>query len=371
MSAQAWLARAGGSDGAAVVPAPTRLPLEFHRRIEGYRRTPLHDLPALADRLGVARVWVKDETDRLGLSAFKVLGAAWAIARTLTERAGAGDLGAADVETLRRLAGPALTFVTASDGNHGRAVARIAALLGARSTIVLPTGVSRGAAEAIRGEGATVLTVDGGYDDAVRRAAALAGPDVLVISDADAPPGSRTPEWVIEGYSTLFWEIEDELERREQPAPSVVVVQMGVGALAAAAVCHYRTLHGREQTIVGVEPPSAACVRASLRHGRLSTLTQPQHSAMVGLNCGTPSPVAWPILRRGLDVSLLAPEERVPKALALLAANGIVAGETGAAGLAALLALRDDEGDGSPWAGPGPDDRVLLLCTEGPPPSIA
>jgi diaminopropionate ammonia-lyase len=221
---------------------------------------------------------------------------------------------------------------------------------------------------AIEGEGATVVVVDGGYDDAVERSARDAGEHCLVISDTSWPGYELVPGWVIEGYSTIFAEIDESLERDARRQPDVVVVPIGVGALAAAAVRHYsgRPVDARPR-LVGVEPTSAACVLESVAANRIVTLEHPQTSIMAGLNCATPSLIAWPLVSRGIDVYLAVPDSFIGEATRLLAADGIVAGECGAAGLAAMTTMADEAhlAQARETLELGADSRVLLICTEG------
>ncbi|MBA2277329.1 MAG: pyridoxal-phosphate dependent enzyme, partial [Chloroflexia bacterium] len=270
--------------------------LAFHRRLPGYAVTPLHDVPALTRTLGVGQVLVKDESRRLGLPAFKMLGASWAVYRALRERL--PDLGDdwADVAELRQRVAPLrpLTLAAATDGNHGRAVARMARLIGFDAAIFVPAGTARARIDAIAGEGVIVEVVPGTYDDAVRRSAEGMGAHRLVISDTAWPGYETIPRWVIEGYGTIFAELDEQLTARSLPPPEVVAVQMGVGALAAATIAAAGEMRPRPR-IVGVEPATAACVLASLRAGHPVTVPEPNRSIMVGLNCDQPSPVAWPI----------------------------------------------------------------------------
>jgi diaminopropionate ammonia-lyase len=355
---------------ATALDLPTRGPLGLHRRLPGYAVTPLHDAPALAKANGVARVWVKDESARLGLPAFKLLGASWAAYRALVARLGRDPEPWADVAELRRAFAPLrpLTLATATDGNHGRAVARMAALLGLDADVYVPQGTAAARIAAIRGEGARVTVVDGDYDHAVATAAASAGDRCLVVQDVGWPGYEQVPSWVVDGYATIFWEVDDQLAARGEEGPDVVVVPVGVGGLAAAAVRHFRH-HRRPQPprLLGVEPLAAACVLRSLEAGRIVTVPGPHDSIMAGLNCGTPSLVAWPLLRAGLDAVVAVADERARQGMRDLAAAGVVAGETGAAALAGLA-----EATGGPHAGAlrralglGPASRVLLLCTEG------
>jgi diaminopropionate ammonia-lyase len=343
-------------------------PGAYHASIPGYAPSPLRQAPAAAARLGVARVLVKDESSRLGLPSFKVLGASWAVRRALAAHLGALDSELETFDELRRaVAGLPLTLSAATDGNHGRALARIASLLGLQCRIYVPANTVDARIDAIASEGATVTVVDGGYNDAVLRSAGDDGNGCLVISDTSWPGYERVPGWVIEGYTTVFDELEAQLSDQGQPRPDAVAVPIGVGALAAAVVRHFWSSSRPRPRLIGVEPCSAACVLESVAAGEIRTLTDPQESIMAGLNCATPSLIAWPQVSVGLDAYVAVPDDRVAEAMALLAHDGIVAGETGAGGLVGMIALIS-EPQAAPVAaelGLGSDSTVLLLCTEG------
>jgi diaminopropionate ammonia-lyase len=343
-------------------------PGAYHATIPGYAPSPLRQAPAAAARLGVARALVKDESSRLGLPSFKVLGASWAVRRALAAHLGAADSELQTFDDLRRaVAGLPLTLSAATDGNHGRALARIASLLGLQCQIYVPDNTVAARIDAIASEGATVTVVDGGYNDAVLRSSRDDGNGCLVISDTSWPGYERVPAWVIEGYATVFDELEAQLTDQGQPRPDAVAIPIGVGALAAAVVRHFWSASALRPRLIGVEPSSAACVLESVAAGDICTLTHPQDSIMAGLNCATPSLIAWPLVSRGLDAYVAVGDDHVGEAMALLAQDGIVAGETGAAGLVGMMALSSE-----PQAavvkrelGIGPDSTVLLLCTEG------
>ena len=334
----------------------------FHRSMPGYAPTAVAAAPGVAAALGLARVDVKLETERFGLPAFKVLGASWAVCRALSRRAGRDEPVATFAE-LRELAGALddVTLVAATDGNHGRAVAHMASALGLRSRILVPVHTAAARIDAIAGEGADVEVVDGGYDDAIARSAALAGGDRLVISDHSWPGYEEVPGWVADGYQTIFEELDEQLDAI---AP-VVVVQIGVGALASAAV---RALAAPGRVIVGVEPADAACALEAVRAGAVTRLPGPQESIMAGLNCGTASPVALPDMAAGIAWFCAVDDGAAERAVRLLHADGIDAGETGAAGVAGLLALREHRLDGS-WERLGVTavaPAALVICTEAP-----
>jgi diaminopropionate ammonia-lyase len=355
----------------AVLPdaVRTRAPLAVHRRLPGYARTPLTGCPELAAELGVGELWVKDESWRLGLPAFKMLGASYACYRALTSRLGHEPRW----DTVDELAdclvplGP-LTLCAATDGNHGRAVARMARLLRLRALVYVPEGTARPRIEAIESEGAPVVVVPGGYDAAVRRSAAAASEACLVVSDTSWPGYEQIPGWVVDGYSTVFAEASEQLAEWAHGEPDVVVLPVGVGSLAAATIRHYKARDvQRAPAILGVEPESARCVTESLRAGELVTLPFPQTSIMAGLNCGTPSQLGWPLVRRGMDAMVAISDGWAMAAMRSLAGAGIIAGETGAAALAGLQAICADPA-GEPARAAlriGRESRVLLLCTEG------
>jgi diaminopropionate ammonia-lyase len=343
--------------GASARTAPRRSPRAFHERLPSYERTALVAAPQLADELGAAEVAVKDESRRLGLPAFKMLGASWATFRALEARAGGSLDGWRTVDELRLAIEPLgpLTLACATEGNHGRAVARMARLAGLDAQVVVPAHVAKPRVDAIRDEGARIETVDGTYEDAVARSAQLIGERTIVVSDTAWPGYEEIPDWVIEGYSTIFEEIEEA-----GAAPDVVAVQMGVGSLAAAAIRHYRSRGAR---ILGVEPLAAACVMASIERGEMVTVSGPHDSSMGGLNCGRPSTVAWPDLLAGLDGVVAIDDDAAQAAIDRLAALGLASGPSGAAGLGGLLALADVP-DARERLGLSATSRVLVLNTE-------
>lgn len=299
---------------------------DFHRGTAGYAVTSLIELPTIAQELGVGRVFAKFEADRFGLPAFKGLGASWAIHRALEQ---ASD--------------PNAPIVSATDGNHGRAVAHFARLAGRRAVIVIPRGVSEVATQAIRDESADVRVIDGDYDAAVRAAAAYANAEHGVLVQDTAWDGYEdVPRWIVEGYETLFLEIDEQLSAAGVGAPDLVVVPAGVGSVTQAAVAHYRaggTVH--DTALLNVEPTSAPCVLASLTLGDRTTV-ETGETIMAGLNCNSVSTIAWPMLRDGLDAAVAISDEQDRHAMRDLAALGIDAGSCGAACLAGVrVALTD------------------------------
>ncbi len=332
-------------------PAPDAV-RRFHAGQPGHAPTPLRELPALADELGVGRVFVKDESCRFGLPAFKALGASWAVHRILAERAPQDPV----------------LLVTATDGNHGRAVARMARLAGRPAHVFVPHGVHPAAVAAIEAEGARVTRVDGPYDAAVRRAAAAAAePPAVLVQDTAWPGYEETPGWIVEGYATLFHEIDGQLRAAGAEPPGLLAVPVGVGSLAQAAVTHYRSRPGGPApAVLAVEPVAAACVLASLVRGEPVTV-ETGETAMAGLNCGTPSSLAWPSLREGLDAAVAVTDADSARAASDLAALGLSSGPCGAASLAGVRAAFTgaDAGERRAALGLGASATLVLLSTEG------
>jgi diaminopropionate ammonia-lyase len=359
-------------DADLVVAPPGGAARRLHRGLPGYTPTPLVELPEPAQRLGISEVVLKEESRRFGLPAYKVLGAVWAACRVLAPRLGLSLDGIRDLEPVRTAlaATPGLVLVTATDGNHGRGVARVARWLGCGAEVFLPAGSARSRLDGIASEGAKVLEVPGTYDDAVAAAAREADrPEVLLLQDHGQPGYEEIPRWVAEGYETIFAEVDEAVAAAGREAFDLVMVQIGVGTLAAAAANHYRAEGRANRPVpVGVEPDGAACALESIAAGEPVMLEVGPHSSiMAGLNCGTPSTSAWPLLRAGFDGFVAVSDDRAREAMRLLAARGIESGESGAAGLAGLIELMEPAwADHCAALGVGKGSRVLVISTEGP-----
>jgi diaminopropionate ammonia-lyase len=320
----------------------------------GYTATPLHRLDGLAQHLGLAALWYKDERGRFGLKSFKALGGAYAVRRVL-----------------ERQARPAreVTVTCATDGNHGRSVAWGARLFGCKCVIFIHETVSEGRAQAIARYGADVVRVKGNYDDAVRHAAAEAARHGwFVVSDTSYAGYRDVPVDVMHGYGVMAAEILRQLPVGE--VPSHVFVQVGVGALAAAICADFWLAWGpRRPRFLAVEPARADCLYRSIDAGRPTVVHGDLDTVMAGLACGEVSELAWEILREGADAALAIGDDWALAAVRDFAhpREGdpvIVAGETGGAGLAALLALQA-RADLRAKLGLDARSRVLLLGSEG------
>lgn len=349
-------------------PAPAGI-LDFHRGLPGYEVTALRESSGLAESLGVGRVFVKEEARRFGLPAFKMVGASWAIHKALAERTEDPDFDWTFEDLAERFGGPGgLKLVCATDGNHGRAVAHTAKLLDLAAHVFVPAEIGQRAKEGILGEGAELTEVDAPYDDVVIQATAAADsdPDAMMVQDTAWEGYERIPGWIVEGYSTIFRELDAQLAEAGLEGPDVVVTPCGVGSLIQATAAHYRG-SDRESaavkpSLLSVEPVEAACLLESLNANRPITI-QTGRTRMAGLNCGKVSTIAWPVLHGGIDAAVSITEDQDLAAVEELESLGIDSGPCGAASLAGLETAFADpavrEG-----MGVTAESVVVLLSTE-------
>ncbi|MGE5342664.1 MAG: diaminopropionate ammonia-lyase [Candidatus Omnitrophota bacterium] len=354
--------------------------LDFHRSLDGYAPTPLVSVPRLAAQLGVGELVVKDESHRFGIKAFKALGASYAIYRFLKSQ-WETRVGHSTAFTPGSFQDPAVlsalgsfTFCAATDGNHGRAVAWTAKKLNQRAVIYMPADTTQARIAAIEGEGADVILVSGTFDDCVDRCAADAARNGwYAISDTAYPGYTEIPKYIMLGYTSLFREMEDTLHRPgpgEAPLLDIVCLPAGVGGIAAAGTSYYVRRYGAKRPfLVCVEPSDCDCFLESVKYGNGEALPArgKQGSIMVGLNCGIPSPIAWPIVRDGMHGFLAVTDHYAMDAMRAYHGEHIVSGESGSAGLAGLIALMRDPllPEAREKMGIGPHSRILLINTEG------
>ena len=333
----------------------------------GYAPTPLLDLAAVARAAGLGSVQMKDEAPRFGLGSFKALGGAYAVAQVLgaelarrgvAARAGSGEL----VAGIYAAATGGITVTCATDGNHGRSVAWGAQRFGCRCVIYVHATVSQGRVDAIARYGAEVRRVAGTYDDAVREAARVADAEGwFVISDTSYPGYTTVPVDVMQGYRVMA---DEALEQWQGAAPTHCFMQGGVGGAAAAVSVQLRGRVVPRPMFIVAEPDRAACLLASAEAGEPVAIPGDLDTLMAGLACGEPSILAWQELGRAADAFMAVPDEAAVECMRLLARQGIVAGESGVAGLAALLLAAADPAARAAL-NLGPASRVLLFSTEG------
>ena len=335
---------------------------------EGYSPTPVEDLGSLAGCLGVAAVSYKHEGPRFGLRSFKALGAPFAAACVMQAELERRLGHPVSLQDVRACAFPEaaaqITLASATDGNHGRALAWGAARFGAACKIYIHAEVSAGREQAMRDLGADVIRVDGDYDYSVRvtREDAEAN-GWFVVSDTSWPGYTEPPRDVMAGYGVLIREAASQLDR----VPTHIFIQGGVGGLAAgvaaAAVQAWRMSPPR---IVVVEPDRAACLYASAAAGTATTVPIEEETIMAGLSCGEPSGLAWQVLEQAADDFITIPDAIVAPTVRMLALGDpkIEAGESAVCGLAGLIcaASRPSLRDALKLEA---GSRILLIGSEG------
>ena len=333
--------------------------------------TPVRALPGLARQLSLGALWLKDESLRSPLGSFKALGAPIALLRMVLRRWPEG------LQAQALLAGrhadllKDFVVISATDGNHGRALAAAARSLGCRCVIVLHAHVNAEREAPIAALGAEIVRITGNYDESVQEAARLAAVNGWqVVSDTSYDGYEDIPRDVMQGYGIIADELL-ETATVDGPCPYThVVLQGGVGGLAAGVVSHFWERYGAARpSFIVVEPEQADCLLQSARRGRASRATGSVDSVMAGLACGEASPLAWRFLQPSIDVFMTVSDDDAVNAMRALATGDagdvpIVSGESGAAGLAALTVLAGDA-EAKRQAGLDASARVLLLNTEG------
>jgi diaminopropionate ammonia-lyase len=355
-------------------PGMTVLPAAGFRRAQaeitawpGYAPTALLDLSDLARQAGIGVLRMKDEASRFGLGSFKALGGAYAVANLLCdELARSGVAPAASIADLEagvyRAATERVTVTCATDGNHGRAVAWGARRFHAGCIIFIHATVSQGRADAIAAYGADIRRVPGNYDDAVHACSSQAeAQGWRVVSDTSWPGYTEIPRDIMQGYRLMADEAANQWSGEP---PTHVFIQAGVGAAAAAVSIQCRARFTPSPAVIVVEPDHAACLLASATSGELTLVPGELDTIMAGLACGEPSLLAWQELERAAAAFMAIPDAAAVATLRLLASHGIVAGESGVAGLAGLLLAAADPGARS-TLGLDAASRVLLFSTEG------
>jgi diaminopropionate ammonia-lyase len=338
---------------------------------KNHAATPLKFLPALARELRVGSIHVKDESQRLGLGSFKALGGSYAVVRLLLEEAShklsrAVDVSEIDTPDVREIASR-MTVACATDGNHGRSVAAGAQMVGAKAVIFVHSGVTEERVEAITRFGAEIVRIAGTYDDSVAVAEQVCRDNNwTVVSDTSWPGYERIPGLVMQGYTAML----NEILRGLREPPTHVFIQAGVGGLAAAVAGYFDIVFGKERpTFVVVEPDRAACLYQSAIQGHPVKIAHGKPTIMAMLECYEPSLVAWRILSRKADAFMTVGEEDAAAAMRRLAYPNeadpvIVAGESGAAGLAGLSRAAQN-GATREHLGLNQQSRALLINTEG------
>ncbi|MEQ3346068.1 diaminopropionate ammonia-lyase [Peptoniphilus senegalensis] len=350
----------------------------FHKSFDSYEITPLVDLKNLSKEIGIEGFFVKDESYRFGLNAFKVLGASYAIANYIKDKIGLdeNDLSFDEItssETKEKLG--KITFATATDGNHGRAVAWTANKLGQISKVFMPKGTSLERLENIRRENSDANIMEENYDDCVRLAAKFAEENKgVLIQDTSWKGYIDVPKNIMKGYLTMAFEVYNELKEKDI-MPTHIFLQAGVGSMAASITAFFiNVLKDNPPKIIIVEPNKANCLyrTADANDGKLHFVKGDLNSIMAGLNCGEPVTIGWPILENYADYFLSVDDNYTKIGMRLLANpikndRKIISGESGAvtSGIVYELMTYDDLKDYREEIGLNKDSVVLCFSTEG------
>lgn len=352
----------------------------FHQTIPGYERTPLAHLSNMAKYLELGDVFVKDESYRFGLNAFKVLGGSFAMARYIASKTGK-DVSELNFKTLtsdklREEFGQA-TFFTATDGNHGRGVAWAANRLNQKAVVYMPKGSTQTRLNNIKAEGAIATIEEVNYDECVRMAAAAAAktPNGVVVQDTAWEGYEEIPSWIMQGYGTMVMEASEQLTEAGVNCPTHVFVQAGVGSLAGAVQGYFANKYPENPpTVIVVEADAAACLYkgAVAGDGEERIVEGDMETIMAGLACGEPNTISWDILKNHVSVFVAAPDSVAAEGMRILSAPfkgdvQVVSGESGAAPFGVLYSImtRPELTDLKEALKLNNTSKVLLFSTEG------
>ncbi len=353
---------------------------EFHKSLPNYQPTPLVDLKNLAAHYGVKKVWLKDESKRFGLNAFKVLGGSYAIGKYLSQRLGK-DINELPYNVLisdevKKELGD-VTFVTATDGNHGRGVAWMANRLKQKSVVYMPKGSAQMRFDAIAREGADVTITDLNYDDAVRLANKGAEDyGWIMVQDTAWDGYEEIPLWIMQGYSTIINEVVEQLKACGNEKPTHVFLQAGVGSFAGAVQGYLAHLYGDDRPITVIcEPHGANCIYKSMEanDGNPHNVGGDLTTIMAGLACGEPNTISWKILRDNADFSVSCDDSIAARGMRVLSSplgndQRVISGESGAVGLGLFTVLSEKKEEFAELMKAlkiDENSRILCISTEG------
>ena len=348
---------------------------DFHKSFPMYAPTPLALLPETAKELGVGEIYVKNESYRFGLNAFKVLGGSYAIGNYLAKRLGKSlsetgyDVLTAP-ETRKELGD--ITFITATDGNHGRGVAWTAATLGQKSVVHMPKGTVAERLNNIRLAGADADIIDGNYDDAVRLSRKEAAENHwVIVQDTSWEGYEEIPAWIMQGYCTMGLEAYEQLPQK----PTHIFLQAGVGSMAGTIAALFASIYGEDRPkVIIVEPNNADCFYRTARanDGKTHIVTGDMQTIMAGLACGEPCGLAWEILRDYADYFIAFPDWAAARGMRILgnpmgADDRVISGESGASAFGCMAAILTEPELASLKQELELDEtsRVLFFSTEG------
>lgn len=353
---------------------------EFHKSFKEYDITPLTSLEEMAKHLGVKSVFVKDESYRFGLNAFKVLGGSFAIAKYIAKHIGKDvselPYNVLTSEELRKSL-PEFTFFTATDGNHGRGVAWSANRLKQKCVVYMPKGTTQTRLQHVLNENAKATIEEVNYDECVRMAAKSASQveNGIVVQDTAWDGYEEIPAWIMQGYGTMALEAAAQLKEQGCDEPTHIIVQAGVGSLAGAVAGYFCNLYKENPPkIIVVEAEEAACLYqgAVAGDGNIRIVEGDMPTIMAGLACGEPNTISWEILKNHVTAFVACPDWVAAKGMRMLAApikgdKPVTSGESGATpfGFLAAVMTMDEYADVRKELGLDENSKVLAFSTEG------
>lgn len=349
---------------------------DYHKSFPMYEETPFLDLKNLAEKAGVKNILVKDESYRFGLNAFKVLGGSYAIGKVIAEKL---DMDIKDL-TFEKLTSKEVkdklghvTFITATDGNHGRGVAWAAKQLRQKSIVYMPRGSAEERVKNIEKEGATVKVLDANYDECVRQANELAEEKGYIMVQDTAWDGYEDiPKWIMQGYMTLAWEMYESLQEKNIK-PTHLFLQAGVGSFAAATTGFFANMYKEDKPIITiVEPDTVACIYESAKADKRVLVGGNYKTIMAGLACGEPNTFGLKVLLDNCEHFISASDEFAAFGMRVLgnpykSDKKIISGESGASSFGVILKILTDDRyeDERKKLNINEDSNLIFVSTEG------
>ena len=349
---------------------------DYHKSFPMYEETPFVDLKNLAEKAGVKNILVKDESYRFGLNAFKVLGGSYAIGKVIAEKL---DMDIKDL-TFEKLTSKEVkdklgdvTFITATDGNHGRGVAWAAKQLNQKSIVYMPRGSAEERVKNIEKEGATVKVLDANYDEWVRQANELAEEKGYIMVQDTAWDGYEDiPKWIMQGYMTLAWEMYESLQEKNIK-PTHLFLQAGVGSFAAATTGFFANMYKEDKPIITiVEPDTVACIYESAKADKRVLVGGNYKTIMAGLACGEPNTFGLKVLLDNCEHFISVSDEFAAFGMRVLgnpykSDKKIISGESGASSFGVILKILTDDRyeDERKKLNINEDSNLIFVSTEG------
>lgn len=352
----------------------------FHKSFPQYTQTPLAELDNMAKFLGLKNIYVKDESYRFGLNAFKVLGGSFAIGCYIAQqlKKDISELNYATLTSKQLLEDfGQTTFFTATDGNHGRGLAWAANKLNQKSVVFMPKGSSETRLKNIQNENATATIEEVNYDECVRIAMAESAkvPNSVVIQDTAWDGYEEIPTWIMQGYGTMAMEANEQVHAADCDRPTHIFIQAGVGSLAGAVQGYFANAYPENPPILTVvEPNKADCIyrSAAAKDGNIRIVEDDMQTIMAGLACGEPNTISWDILKNNSSFFISCPDYISANGMRMLAAplkddTKVVSGESGAVTMGMLYEIMTNESlkDLKTALKLDENSRVLLFSTEG------